>query len=132
MEINKNEKKGIRRQTIIGRESLAIVANGNDEYAAQFFSYNDIREVRLSLKDFEVKVLMNYDESYYRVFKVFPASTSEDDKKKATLSVTKFYNDLLNSTMKLTKEELENIRKQREKAIKEAKEKSSAQEKEIN
>ena len=106
------------RRTIIGKHALVLVARGELELASQIFVYDQLREIRLNLEDFEVKVLMSYDESYYRVFIVKPKDDTEEEKKKANDQVIKFYNDLLNATMKLTTEELENIRKQQQQLMK--------------
>ncbi len=120
------------RRTIIGKHALVLAARGETELASQIFVYDQIREIRMSLKDLEVKVLMTYDEAFYRVFIIKPKDDTEESRKNAEETVLKFYNDLLNASMKLTPEELENIKKQQEIAAKnaqEAQDKNNAQKK---
>ncbi len=106
------------RRTIIGKHALVLAAKGENELASQIFVYDHLREIRVDIRELEVKVLMNYDESYYRVFKIkLNNENDENERKKAEETVLKFYNDLLNVTMKLTNEELENIRKQQNKMM---------------
>ncbi len=102
------------RRTIIGKHALVLAARGENELASQIFVYDQMREVRVDIKGLEVKVLMNYDEAYYRVFIIKPQDDTEESRKQAEEVVMKFYNDLLNAAMKLTPEELENIKKQQE------------------
>ncbi len=103
------------RRTIIGKHALVLAAKGENELASQIFVYDHLREIRADIKDLEVKVLMNYDESYYRVFKIkLNNENDSEERKKAEQTILKFYNDLLNVTMKLTNDELENIRKQQQ------------------
>lgn len=110
------------RRTVIGKHALVLAAKGNTELASQVFVYDQIREIRVDLKKLEVKVLMTYDESFYRVFIVKAENETEDARKNAESIVIKFYNDLLNATMKLTPEELQNIKKQHDEQIKKIKE----------
>lgn len=125
MENNNNKPKfGINR--IIGKNQLIIVASSEKEIASQLFNYDDIREIRVSVQDLEVKLLMNYDEAYHRVFKYIPRDTSIEEKQKAEQTVLRFYNDLINASMRFTKEELENIKKQQEEQIKRFKEENSS------
>ena len=109
------------RRTVIGRHALIIAARGESELASQIFNYDFIREVRLDLEILEVKVLMTYDDAFFRVFSIKPKDEKKESLKEAQDMVIKFYNDLINASMKLTKEELENIRKQQEKLIEESK-----------
>lgn len=102
-------------QRIIGKHALILVARGQNEIASQIFVYDHIREIRADITTLEVKVLMDYDTSFFRVFKVIP--TKELDKEKATKLIIDFYNNLLNASMKLTAEEVQNIRLQREKKL---------------
>ena len=105
-------KKPIPRNTIIGKSSLLITARGQKELASQVFNYDLIREIRLDLENKEIKLLMTYDESYYRVFQTVPETDSEKDTQEAQQKLLRFYNDLLHATMKLTAEEVENLNKQ--------------------
>lgn len=104
----------MKRQTVIGKNALVIAGVGEKQMAAQVFNYSDVREIRLDLEKFEVKLLMNYDDAYFRVYSANPDMANQEQVTKATQMVTKFYNDLINASMKLTEEELENIKKQRE------------------
>lgn len=99
-------------QRIIGKHALILVARGQKEIASQIFIYDHIREIRVDTEALEVKVLMDYDSSYFRVFKV--QVNEHIDEIKAQKLVLDFYNNLLNASMKLTPEEIENIKKQRE------------------
>lgn len=109
---NKQLKIQPGRNTIIGKHQLIIIARGEKEIASQLFNYDDMREIRLSLTDLEVRVLMNYDESYHRVFKISLKDNSADERAKAEQAVLKFYNDLTSASMKFTKEEIDNLQKQ--------------------
>lgn len=113
-------KKQAPRNTIIGKKALLISARGETELAAQMFYYDQIREVRLDKKNNEVKLLMTYDDSYFRVFQVFPVDESESSSKDVEQKLLKFYNDLLYSAMGFTQEEVENLNAQVEKQRKEA------------
>ena len=98
-------------QRIISKHALILIARGNKEIASQIYVYDHMREIRVDLEALEVKVLMDYDESYHRVFKIEPnEKLNENDARKI---VVEFYNNLLNSSMKLTKEEINNISAQR-------------------
>lgn len=97
-------------QRIIGKHALLIAAKGNVELAAQIFVYDQMREVRLDLEKLEVRVLMTYDKDYFRVFSV--KVNDNINMERAKELVLNFYNNLLNASMKLTKEEIENLRKQ--------------------
>ncbi len=100
---------------IIGKNSLILVAQGKSQLAAQIFNYDQIREIRMDLEDLEVKILLSCDESYHRVYKIkINDKITLDEAKK---SVFAFYNNLLNASMKLSKEEIENLKKQKEKTI---------------
>lgn len=100
------------RRTIISKHGLILAAKGETELASQIFVYDLMREIRMDITKLEVKILMTYDEAFYRVFSVKPKDDTEEAKKEAEMVVAKFYNDLLNASMKLTPEEIENIRKQ--------------------
>ena len=119
-----SEKKQIPRNTIIGKNSLLISARGQKELAAQIFNYDLVREVRLDIDNKEIKLLMTYDESYFRVFQTFAKDETEDSNKEAQDKLIKFYNDLLYAAMKLTKEEVENLNNQIEFQKKEASKKA--------
>ncbi len=101
-----------RIQRIIGKHALILIASGQKEIASQVFVYDRIREIRADVELLEVKVLMTYDEAFHRVFKV--EIDKNMNKSQAKTLVLNFYNNLLNATMKLTEEEVENIKKQRE------------------
>ena len=107
-----------KRRTVIGKSALVIAAAGEKAMAAQIFNYDHVREVRLDLPTLEVKLLMTYDDAYFRVFSTQPASDSPEDVKKAQDLVSKFYNDLINASMKLTQEELDNLQAQNKPAEK--------------
>ena len=113
------KKQQVGKNTIIGKSALLITARGKTEVAAQVFNYDSLREVRLDMENREIKILMNYDQSYYRVFQVQPAEDNEKAIEEANQKLFKFYNDLLYAAMKLTKEEVENLNKQIEKQRKE-------------
>jgi hypothetical protein len=104
------------RQTVIGKHALILVARGETEIASQIFVYDHIREVRVDLKNLEVKVLMNYDDAFFRVFSIKPQSDSEEHAKHAQQVVLKFYNDLVNASIKLTPEEAKHLKEQQEAA----------------
>lgn len=107
----------MKRQTVIGKNALVIAGIGDKQMAAQIFNYSDVREVRLDLEKFEVKLLMNYDEAYFRVYTANPKLDNAEQVAKASQVLTKFYNDLINASMRLTSEEMKNIIKQRESMI---------------
>ncbi len=99
-------------QRIIGKHALIIAAKGNTELAAQIFVYDQIREVRVDVEKFEVRVLMAYDKDYFRVFSVQPNENVTAEK--ARELVINFYNNLLNASMKLTPEEVANLKVQQQ------------------
>ncbi len=129
MSETKEKKQQIGKNTIIGKSALLITARGQKEVAAQVFNYDSLREVRLDMENKEIKILMNYDQSYYRVFQVQADETNEKAVEEANQKLFKFYNDLLYAAMKLTKEEVENLNKQIEKQRKEHLEKVEADKK---
>lgn len=95
-------------QRIIGKHALIVAARGNTEMAAQVFVYDQIREIRLNLEKLEVRILMTYDKDY---FKVFSINNENIPKERAIELTSNFYNNLLNASMKLSEEEIENLRK---------------------
>ncbi len=98
-------------QRVVAKHALILMGRGNTEIASQIFVYDHMREIRADLETFEVKVLMDYDTAYHRVFKV---EVNENiSKEQATKLVLDFYNNLLNASMKLSDEERENILAQR-------------------
>lgn len=97
-------------QRIIGKHALIIAAKGQTELAAQVFVYDQIREVRVDLEKLEVRVLMAYDKDYFRVFAVQPNENLTIERAKEI--VVNFYNNLLNASMKLSEEEVKNLRNQ--------------------
>ncbi len=107
-----DKKKPVSKNTIIGKSSLLLTARGTKELAAQIFNYDLMREVRLDLENNEVKVLMTYDDSYYRVFQLFPQTNTPEEKQEIEKRLLGFYNDLLHASMKLTAEEVERLNKQ--------------------
>lgn len=113
-------------QRIIGKHALILVAKGQKEIAAQIFVYDHFREIRVDIEKLEVKILMDYDDSYFRVFRMI--IEKEITKEMAVKQTLDFYNNVLNASMKLTKEEVKNIKEQRAnhlekmKKIKESKE----------
>ena len=97
-------------QRIIGKKSLTIVVTGEKELAAQIFAYEKFKEVRLDLSNWEVKILMDYDEAYYKVFKIEPSEELPEEKCKEI--IIQFYNNLLNSAMRLSEQEMKNLQNQ--------------------
>lgn len=115
-------------QRIIGKNALILVAKGKKEIASQIFVYDHIREIRVDTEEFEVKILMDYDDSYFRVLKV---NLNEKISEKEALKISlDFYNNLLNASMKLSKEEMESFKNQRINQIKKFKELSEKNTKE--
>ncbi len=110
------------KKTILGKKSLILIAQGEKEIAAQIFLFEKIREVRVNVETLEVKLLMTFDEAYFRVFSI---STPEDAtpklKEKAKANVLKFYNDLLNAASQFTPEDLKSFVEQDKKRIEEFK-----------
>jgi len=107
---------------IIGKNSLVLVAQGQKQLAAQIFNYDQIREIRMDFDDLEVKVLLFCDDSYHRVFKIELSDQMDfEEAKKLTFN---FYNNFLNASMKLSKEEIDNLKKQKEEMTKKIKEDS--------
>ena len=101
---------------IIGKNSLVLVAQGQKQLAAQIFNYDQIREIRMDFDDLEVKVLLFCDDSYHRVFKIELSDQMDfEEAKKLTFN---FYNNFLNASMKLSKEEIDNLKKQKEEMAK--------------
>ncbi len=99
-------------QRIIAKHALILIAKGRKEIASQIFVYDHIREIRVDTEELEVRVLMDYDDSYFRVFRVEINDNLTEEKAKKL--VIDFYNNLLNASMKLTEEEISNIKNQRE------------------
>ncbi|BDV02370.1 MAG: hypothetical protein HPAVJP_2590 [Candidatus Hepatoplasma vulgare] len=100
------------RKTIIGSKALLISAIGEHEFATQIFDFTKIREIRADLDALEVKILTTFDDSFYRVFKI-NLENSEDKEKfeEGKKVLIKFYNDLLNASMRFSKEEIEQLSK---------------------
>lgn len=98
-------------QRIVSKHALILMGRGNTEIAAQIFVYDHMREIRVDLEQLEVRVLMDYDTAYHRVFKV--ELNENMTKEEATKLVLDFYNNLLNASMKLSDEERANILSQR-------------------
>lgn len=97
------------RRTIIGSKALMLAARGEKEMAAQIFDYTLIREVRADLDELEVKILTTYDDSFYRIFKVKLEEHTEEKIEEGRKLLIKFYNDLLNATMRFSKEEMKQL-----------------------
>ncbi|NOQ50088.1 MAG: hypothetical protein GQ557_00285 [Mycoplasmataceae bacterium] len=101
------------KKTIIGKHALILIVRGEKELASQVFVYDQIREVRANLETMEVKVLMSYDEAYFRVFSLpVEKDWSEAEIKKNQENILKFYNNLLNAASKFSHEELTTMAKQ--------------------
>lgn len=98
-------------QRVVSKHALILMGRGNTEIAAQIFVYDHMREIRVDLEKSEVKVLMDYDESYHVVYRVTPNENINKDQ--ATKMILDFYNNLLNASMKLSDEEKANIQNQR-------------------
>ncbi len=99
-------------QRVVSRHALILMGRGNTEIAAQIFVYDHMREIRVDLENLEVKVLMDYDKDYFRVFKV---EVNENLTKEAAQKIVlDFYNNLLNASMKLSEEEKQNLAAQRQ------------------
>lgn len=107
------------RRIFMSKHSLILLAKGDVEIAAQLFNYDQIREIRADLKKFEVKVLMNYDEAYYRVFSVVPKDESKEEISKAENAVIKFHANLINASMKLSADEIKQIQKMQQNQVNE-------------
>lgn len=124
----------MNKQRLILKNALIINARGTKEIASQIFRYDKMREVRLDLDKLEVKVLMSYDESYFRVIndKDIKQSSGEKSKDEIVRKLMTFYNQLLSSAMQLSPEEMENLKKQREalnKKVEESKNKTEIKKK---
>ena len=100
-----------KTQKIIGKNALILMVKGETQIASQIFVYEHFREIRVNTEELEVKVLMAYDDSYHRVFKVIVSDKLPKDE--AVNILLGFYNNLLNAAMKLTHEEIENIKNQK-------------------
>ncbi len=110
------------KKTILGKNSLILIAQGEKEVAAQIFQFDKIREVRVNTETLEVRLLMTFDESYFRVYNIALAEdVSAEDKAKARANVLKFYNDLLNAASQFTSDDLKNFAKQEKSRIEEFK-----------
>ena len=119
------------RRTIIGKHALLQIAQGKKEIASQVFVYDQIREIRVDMEKLEVRVLMTYDEAYFRVF---AANPNAEDKEKARESVLRFYNELVSASMKLTDDEKKHLAqqaKERAEAIKKAKSENTSKVEEV-
>lgn len=100
------------RKTIIGSKALMISAAGEHELATQIFEFTKIREIRVDLDNLEVKILTTFDDSFYRVFKVKIEDLEDKEKiEEGKKILIKFYNDLLNASMRFSKEEIEQLSK---------------------
>ena len=108
---------------VIGKQALILTARGEKEIASQIFVYDHVREIRVDTEQLEVKILMNYDEAYFRVFKV--EVTEKLNKNEALKIVLDFYSKLLNASMKFSKQELINLNSQRKKITEKNKENES-------
>ncbi len=107
-------------QRVVSKHALILMGRGNTEIAAQIFVYDHMREIRADLEKLEVRVLMDYDNAFHRVFKV--EVNEKVTKEEATKLVLDFYNNLLNASMKLSDEERENIVAQRKAQVEKVKE----------
>lgn len=109
-----------RTQRVVSKHALILMGRGNTEIASQIFVYDHMREIRADIENMEVRVLMDYDESYHRVFKV--EVNEQVTKEQAVKLVLDFYNNLLNASMKLSDEERENLMAQRQAQVEKVKE----------
>ncbi len=120
-------------QRVVAKHALILMGRGQKEIAAQIFVYDHMREIRVDIENFEVKVLMDYDPNFHRVFKV---DVNENITKEQAIKLTlDFYNNLLNASMKLSEEEMKNLAEQRKaqfEKMKEAAENANASNTETN
>lgn len=117
-----------KTQRIVSKHALILMGRGEKEVAAQVFVYDHIREIRADVEKLEVRLLMDYDKNYHRVFKVEVNENITKDH--AIKLVIDFYNKLLNASMKLSDEERENLLNQRKEQFEKIKEAQDAAEKE--
>jgi len=61
---------------------------------------------------------MDYDEAYYKVFKIEPSKDVTVEKCREI--ILQFYNNLLNSAMRLSDEEMQNLQNQHKENMKKA------------
>ncbi len=99
-------------QRVISKHALILMARGKTEIASQVFVYDHIREIRADIEALEVKILMDYDQNFFRVFKV--EVNEHISKEEAVKMVLDFYNKLLNASMKLSEEERDNLLAQKQ------------------
>ncbi len=111
-------------QRVVSKHALILMGRGQTEIAAQIFVYDHMREIRVDLENLEVKVLMNYDSAFHRVFKV--EVNEKMTKEQATKLTLDFYNNLLNASMKLSEEEMKNLAEQRKASVEKMKESMAA------
>lgn len=97
------------RRVIISKNNLIVNAIGSVEIATQIFNYKLIQEVRLDRKNKEVKILLYNGDAFYRVYKVAENDKRDEAKKVEELNV--FYNRLVATIVKLSKEEQDNLSK---------------------
>ncbi len=114
----------VLKRSIIAKEALFLLAKSETQLASQIFSYDLIREIRVDLKKLEVKVLMTYDEAYFKVYEI--KLTNEEERSEAEKIINNFYNNLNNAVMRLTQEDIERIKKQAETKAKELEEKKTS------
>ncbi len=114
----------VLKRSIIAKEALFLLAKSETQLASQIFSYDLIREIRVDLKKLEVKVLMTYDEAYFKVYEI--KLTNEEERSEAEKIINNFYNNLNNAIMRLTQEDIERIKKQAETKAKELEEKKTS------
>ncbi len=113
----------VMKRSIIAKEALFLLAKSETQLASQIFAYDLIREIRVDLKKLEVKVLMTYDEAYFKVYDI--NLNNESERQEAENIITNFYNNLNNAVMRLTKEDVERIKQQNEARMKEVEEKQN-------
>lgn len=102
-------------RTILGKKSLLLLGQGATETASQIFHFKFIREIRMNLNEYEVKVLMTYDQDYYTVLKFNAESIkTEAEITKAKADLVTFYNRLLISAADFSEEEVKNLAAQQQ------------------
>lgn len=97
---------------IVGRHALTLKVIKEKEAITQIFAYDLIREIRLDREKKEVIVLMHNDDEYHRVYQI--EANEHFTEEKAMEMVLRFYEGFTQAAMKLDKEEIENLKKQRE------------------
>ena len=106
-------KDTTKKSYLMTKKALVQTIIGDSGVAKQFLRYEDIVEVKMNVKEFEIYVLTKYDDAYIRVFSLDAKNIAEADKKKATLSLHNFYNQLQNRVLDLDEDEVYNLQAKR-------------------